>query len=146
LSDPRGEGNLDAETHFAVCDLLNRAALALDERDLDALGRCFAPDATMVIRIAGGTEVGPFHGHAAIMELMRGALAKQVDERRHVISNVVFEGGSGGHISVISYLTLLATEHARVRPVCTGVYRDEVRLLGGRWLIAARDLYLDGPF
>ncbi len=133
---------LSAEQRLDIHELLSRAAYAYDERDLEMLEGCFAPDASFSIRIAGGDLVGPFEGRDAIMGLMRGAMAEQTDVRRHVISNVFFAPAPGG-FEVISNLTLLATENGEISLLSAGVYRDRVVEEAGVWRIRSRHLDLD---
>ena len=51
---------MNAENKLLIQELLSRAAYSFDERDLDMLGQCFAPDATMLVHITGTGDVGPF--------------------------------------------------------------------------------------
>ena len=137
---------MDAGQKLEVHELLARAAYGYDARDLDVLTACFAPDARMVIRIADQATVGPFVGREAVMGLMRQSIETQTDVRRHVITNLFFEKCGGTSARVVSDLSLFATERGQARLLCTGVYRDEVVHMGGRWVIADRDLHLDGAY
>ena len=133
---------LTLEQKLAVHELLGRAAFAFDERDLAMLEDCFAADARFSMRIAGGDLVGPFEGREAIMGLMKGAMDAQTEVRRHVISNIFFDD-EAEQATVISNLTLLATENGEIRLLSAGVYRDTLEEEGGRWRVLARHLDLD---
>ena len=133
---------LTLEQKLAVHELLGRAAYAYDERDLVMLEDCFSADARFSMRIAGGDLVGPFEGREAIMGLMKGAMEAQTDVRRHVISNIFFDEGAE-QPTVVSNLTLVATEDGEIRLLSAGVYRDTVVEQGGRWRVLARHLELD---
>ena len=133
---------LTLEQKLAVHELLGRAAYAYDERDLVMLEDCFSADAHFSMRIAGGDLVGPFEGREAIMGLMKGAMEAQTDVRRHVISNIFFEEGAE-QPTVVSNLTLVATEDGEIRLLSAGVYRDTVVEEAGRWRVLARHLELD---
>ena len=134
-----------AEDRFAISELLNRMAFYYDEGHLDDLAASYAADAVMSMQIGGGDMVGPFKGRDSIMELYRGAKASQTDVRRHDITNIMFDA-SGDTLSVISYLTLFATEHAETKLLTTGVYRDQVVQVDGEWKIAVRHIDLDSAY
>lgn len=138
-------GSIDAEQKLAVHELLSRASLCYDLKDLDGLMACFAPDATMAVRIVD-ENAGSFVGREAIREMMRNTIQVQTDVRRHVISNVLFEESDDERARVVSYLTLLATENGELRVLATGTYRDVVVHTEGQWLLAERDLHLDRSY
>ena len=133
-----GDCRIDAGLKLEVHELLSRAAYALDEQDLQMLGACFAPEAEFRMQIAGNAPIPPFVGHAAIMELMRNAMAAQTDDRRHVVSNIFFEAGETD-ARVISNLTLLATESGVGSPD-ERRHSTAIRVVkrDGRWLLADR--------
>lgn len=133
---------LTLEQKLAVHELLGRAAYAYDERDLAMLEDCFSADARFSMRIAQGDLVGPFEGRDAIMGLMKGAMETQTDVRRHLISNIFFEDAAD-QATVVSNLTLVATENGEIRLLSAGVYRDTVVEEGGCWRVLARHLDLD---
>lgn len=137
---------METADKLAIHELLSRAAHGLDEHDFDTIKSCFAPEATMIVRIAGNDDVGPFEGREAILKLMSDAIAAQTDKRRHVMSNIFFEEEGGTAATVISNLTLIATENGANRLITTGAYHDKVINVDGDWLIAERDLSLDLPF
>ncbi len=134
-----------AEDRFAISEVLNRMAYYYDEGHLDDLATCFADEAIMSMQIAGGDIVGPFEGRDNIMELYRGAKSTQTDVRRHDITNIMFDT-SGDILGVTSYLTLFATEHAETNQLTTGVYRDQVALIDGKWKITRRHIDLDSAY
>ena len=137
---------MDAGLKLEVHELLSRAAYALDEQDLEMLGACFAPEAEFRMQIAGNPPIPPFVGHAAIMELMRNAMATQTDKRRHVVSNIFFAAEGDSEVRVVSNLTLFGTENAVIRLISTALYRDRVVRRDGRWLLAERNIELDLPY
>jgi ketosteroid isomerase-like protein len=136
---------MDTADRIAIGELMSRSAYALDERDLARLEACFAEDAVMSLRIAGGDLVGPFEGREAIMGLMKGSMDEQTDQRRHVISNL-FVDPDGDGARVTSNLTLLATEDDAIRLLSAGIYHDEVRRVGDRWVLSRRHIDLDLPY
>lgn len=137
---------IDAATKLEIQELLARAAYALDERDLALLEACFAPDATMVVAIAGAGAPARFEGRERIMGLMRDSMQAQKDKRRHVTTNTMVVGESAGEISLVSNLTLTAVESGAIRLVTSGLYRDRVRRQGSDWVLAERRIDLDMPY
>ena len=81
---------MKASAKLKIQELLSRAAYYFDERRLEDLEDCFAPNATMLVNITGVGDVGPFDGREAIMQLMSQTLESQTDVRRHVVSNFFF--------------------------------------------------------
>lgn len=136
---------IDAATRLEIHELLARSAYALDERDLGMLEACFAPDAAMEIRVAGGAPVR-FEGRERIMGLMRDSMQTQQDKRRHVTTNTWVAGEAGGEVSLVSNLTLTAVENGAIRLVTSGLYRDRVRRQGAAWVLAERRIDLDMPY
>lgn len=137
---------MEAADKLAIHEVLSRAAFGLDEQDLGIIEKCFSADASMLLHIAGHDDVGPFEGRDAIMKLMADSIAVQTDIRRHTISNIFFESGGDDAATVISTLTLFATEDGVIKPLTAGVYRDKMIKLDGGWFIADRDLVLDLPY
>jgi hypothetical protein len=137
---------MDALQKLEIHELLSRAAYSFDEHDLETLEACFAEQATMLVNIADGRVFGPFDGREAIMALMKGTLESQTDTRRHIISNFVFENSEAEAATVISQIVLASTEHGEIKLVTSGIYRDDVRLIDGRWQITDRLLNLELGF
>ena len=158
-----------AEDRLAIFELLSRVAYAYDQRDLPGLAECFTSDARFSLHIAGAEPMAPCEGREAIMTLYQDAMAAQTDVRRHVISNPFFietgietgiktgiktgvETGikagaeSGAEPTVVSNLTLLATEDGQCRLLCTGVYRDTLCRVDSRWRLHRRHLDLDSAY
>ena len=137
---------IGVEDKLIIHELLGRAALGYDERDTEILAACFADDAQMTMCIAGGELIGPFEGRSNIMTLMTDSMASQTDVRRHVISNIVFAETAEDEVSVLSNLTLLATENGAINLLSAGLYRDKVVKHDGVWSIASRHLDLDKSY
>ena len=137
--------SLNVEQKLMIHELLGRAALAYDERDLPTLESGFTEDASLSMRIAGGDLIGPFAGREAIMKLFTDSMAEQNDVRRHVVSNIFFDE-SGDDPVAISNLTLVATENGEIELLTAGIYRDTMVLVDGTWLISNRHIELDKPY
>ena len=144
---------MNTDNKQAINEVLNRAAYGLDVRDLSILSQCFAENAQMSLRIAGGDLIGPFEGRDAIMKLMTDSMDVQTDQRRHQVSNVFFEGagegageGAADRATAVSNLSLMSIENGAIALISTGVYRDEVVLNEGQWQLLNRYLELDLPY
>jgi 3-phenylpropionate/cinnamic acid dioxygenase small subunit len=131
---------------LAVAELMSRAAYGLDMRELELLSACFAENAELTMRIAGGDLVGPFEGRAGIMKLMADSMEEQTDQRRHNVSNLFFETAGNDSAVVVSNLTLFGTEDGAIRLITTGVYRDTVVRTGSDWQLLHRHVDLDLPY
>ena len=137
--------SLTLEQKLNIHELLGRAALAYDERDMTTLEAGFAASANMSMRIAGGDLIGPFEGRDAIMKLFTDSMATQTDVRRHVVSNIFFDE-SGANPVAISNLTLVATENGEIQLLTAGIYRDTMVQEKGNWRIANRHIELDKSY
>jgi 3-phenylpropionate/cinnamic acid dioxygenase small subunit len=137
--------SVSVEQKLAIHELLSRAAYAYDERDMAMLEGSFSADASFSMRIAGGDLVGPFEGREAIMGLMTGSMSEQTDVRRHIISNIFFDESSAD-TTVVSNLSLMATENGEIQLLATGVYYDTVVVDGGSWCISKRHIDLDKAY
>jgi 3-phenylpropionate/cinnamic acid dioxygenase small subunit len=137
--------SLTLEQKLNIHELLGRAALAYDERDMTTLEAGFAASANMSMRIAGGDLIGPFEGRDAIMKLFTDSMATQTDVRRHVVSNIFFDE-SGADPVAISNLTLVATENGEIQLLTAGIYRDTMVQENGNWCIANRHIELDKSY
>ena len=129
-----------------ISELLSHAAYALDERDVDMLSACFSEEANFTMRIAGGDMIGPFEGRESIMKLMTDSMDQQTDKRRHVVSNIFFESSEGNNVSVVSNLTLFATENEEIQVLSAGVYHDQVVKTDNDWELHRRHLDLDKSY
>ena len=129
-----------------ISELLSRSAYALDERDVGMLSACFSEEANFTMRIAGGDMIGPFEGRESIMKLMTDSMDQQTDKRRHVVSNIFFESGKGNNVSVVSNLTLFATENEEIQVLSAGVYHDQVVKIDNNWELHQRHLDLDKSY
>ena len=129
-----------------ISELLSRSAYALDERDVDMLSACFSEEANFTMRIAEGDIIGPFEGRNSIMKLMTDSMDQQTDKRRHVVSNIFFESSEGNNVSVVSNLTLFATENEEIQVLSAGVYHDQVVKIDNNWELHQRHLDLDKSY
>ena len=138
--------NLNAEDKQAISELLSRAAFAYDEKNIEMLSASFSVDAQFTMRIADGDLIGPFEGREGIMKLMIDSMDQQTDKRRHVISNIFFESSQDNNVSVVSNLTLFATENGEIQLLSAGVYHDSVVKINDNWEVYRRHLDLDKSY
>ena len=138
--------NLNAEEKQAISELLSRAAFAYDEKDIEMLSASFSVDAQFTMRIADGDLIGPFEGREGIMKLMIDSMDQQTDKRRHVISNIFFESSQDNNVSVVSNLTLFATENGEIQLLTAGIYHDSVVKINDNWEVYRRHLDLDKSY
>ena len=138
--------NLNSEEKQAISELLSRAAFAYDEKDIEMLSASFSVDAQFTMRIADGDLIGPFEGREGIMKLMIDSMDQQTDKRRHVISNIFFESSQDNNVSVVSNLTLFATENGEIQLLSAGIYHDSVVKINDNWEVYRRHLDLDKSY
>jgi 3-phenylpropionate/cinnamic acid dioxygenase small subunit len=129
-----------------ITQILGKLAWAYDSGNLQYFESVFAGDARFTLSIAGKGQVGDYRSLENIMSLYRGAQQSQTDQRRHVVSNVFFVEESDNTATVVSYLTLLATQAGLTRTLSSGVYTDRFELIDGEWRLRHRDLALDAPY
>ena len=123
--------------------LVARYAFALDLGDAGEFIGCFTIEGGLAF--SGLPEGHPFarrfEGHDALREfheLFRGATQGRL---RHIATNVDINGDGDG-VSARSYL-LTVSAGAAATNGATGIYRDEVRNVGGQWLFAQRQITVD---
>src|SRR6266568_383723 len=132
-----------ANDRFAIIERLHRYSWGYDARDLDMLKESFTSNARMTISLQGTPGWGPFVGREVIVDWMAGVMKTQSDQRRHSMTNVVFDELTSAHAVVRSFLVLTAAEKDVVRLVTTGAYRVEAIRESDEWRISDLDLTLD---
>lgn len=136
---------MDVADRLEALDMLHRYGHCYDEGDFDGLAACFASDATFTI--VGGIDGMPstMTGREEIEAHMRARRAATAPaQRRHLITNVIIDPADDDRLPAASYLLLASTEDAALQLPVTGRYVDFLRRDGGRWVIEARTLTLDG--
>ena len=137
--------------HEAIRQLLARAGFALDLADDDAFAECFIPDAT--IDAPDPAQVGG-RVHAQGRDQLR-EYATAVREELHgfarqtALGPVIAGGGARARVSAYALTTVSygaapqPRQRRKAEVLTTGVYRDEVVKVDGRWLFAQRTLRTD---
>lgn len=138
-------GRVDPADALAVTDVLLDYARANDVRDVDAIVRCFAPDGSFAMQVAGQEPLGPFDdaSEPTLRAFMAATLGAQADRRRHVLTNVQVRALGPDEVTARAYLTLVVTDGGGTAVRATGEYEDVLRRDGDRWLVVRKSLALD---
>jgi len=128
---------MEATDHEQIRTLLARSNFAFDAGDAAAWTACFADDGVFE---STGVESEPVHVEAkdllAFAERQHGI---NQGLGRHWTNNEIIEV-DGHHATTTCYLLAVTTDR---RIAATGVYRDELRKVDGRWLFTLRHVDLD---
>ena len=104
-----------------LSDLFARYAAAADDHDDTMLRDVLADDARFVAEIAGGPTVGPSVSSDAVVEFIFGTTAKQLGQRRHVMTNIWMDGNIAHAL-----VSLSETVDGHLNFRTTGTYRVTV--------------------
>lgn len=137
---------LTADDRHAIQQLLSSYGFHHDARDFDSLAECFAEDATYTMVVAGSEPIGPRLGRDAIVDQIRIFKSRQTDQRRHVITNFLFDQETASRARVRTYVTVIAVADGVLEVVSSGVYTDIVVRTERGWRIADKRLHLDKGF
>lgn len=129
----------------AVTELLNQAGVAYDTGDMDFLSKMFVEDGVFELIISGNDPM-VFEGRETINGLFSGSMEEQSDQRRHVVTNIYFRNETDTSVTTVSYLTLISVADGTLTVISSGVYTDDVVLVGGEWKLKKRHLLLDLPY
>jgi hypothetical protein len=146
------QGGMTGLDHEAIRHLLVKCNLALDLLDFTSFADCYTPDGSY--HEVAGTEVNS--GVTAVGREQLFGFAVSVGQRgyrgmvRHSVLNPLIEGdGEWARVSSYGLVTIAfdaAPQAARLENgavLTTGLYRDEVVKVEGRWLIAKRTFCKD---
>lgn len=130
-----------------IAEVLSRYAVFVDAGEFDRLETLFAGDAIFDITPDPKIVPVPAVGRRQIREILEGRydVVSKVDQRRHLITNLVIDELSDDEAVTRCFLTVLSVPKSGgpVELRGTGVYHDRLRRLDGSWLIAERRLVLD---
>ena len=129
-----------------IMELLHRYSWGYDTRDVEMLGSTFTTDGSCTVHLKGTPGWGPYVGRDVIVEWQASFMKIQSDQRRHSMTNILFDELTPSHARVRCFLVLTAAENGLVRLVTTGVYRIETGKEDGCWRIRKLDLFLDASF
>lgn len=145
-AQPRSSSD-EALDRVLIADRIYRYGFAFDERRLDQLVAGFTEDALWEGSIMGTDQVGPFHGRQEINDFMAEFFPVQVDQRRHVFTNVIIDELEGDSANAYAYLVLWSSQDGVTKAVTCGPYRFVLhRDESGVWLIKELHGGWDSPF
>lgn len=135
------------EDRLLVAERVARYGWAYDERDEAALADCFTEDGVWEGSVMGVHAVGPLHGRSAVCAFLSGFWEEQVDQRRHVFTNVVVSPVSATRSVAHAYLLLTSSVDGAMTPVTAGPYQFEVtKEADGAWRMLRLKAGFDAPF
>ena len=129
----------------AIEELFGRWGWGQDSGRFEYVRDALAPDARLMIDIAGKRVVEPLEG-AAISEFIEASARQQKGVHRHLITNLHLEDEDEDSARAIAYLTVMVTEDEKLFAQTTGVYTAEVVRTNGDWRFQSIHLALDRPF
>lgn len=131
---------------LTILERLSRYAWGYDAQDAGMLKDSFTSDAVFLMYLDGGKEWGPFRGRDLIVEWMTSVKRTQSDQRRHSITNVLFDELNDSLATVRCVLVLTAAQAGAVKLITSGWYRIDMRKERQAWRILKLELFLDAPF
>lgn len=135
-----------AQDYQLLADRLHRYAWGFDERRRDILEDCFTGDAIWQANVMGETPVGPFRGHAAVLDWLTCYWEHQRDQRRHVFTNFVVSAAATDTATALAYLVLIGSSRSATRMESVGVYQVDYRREGEAWRITTLTAGFDAPY
>ncbi|MCY4394001.1 MAG: nuclear transport factor 2 family protein [Rhodospirillaceae bacterium] len=136
-----------AASRQEISEVLCRYAVYVDDGEFDRLETLFASDATFDITPDPKIVALPAIGRQKVRETLEGRydVVSKVDQRRHLITNIVIDELGDDEAVTRCFLTVLSVPKSGgpVELRGTGVYHDRLRRMDGSWLIAERRLVLD---
>lgn len=123
-----------------IIELAARYSWALDvTREASAVADTFTEDGVFV-----GDNGAESRGRAELMRSFQRTWERwsQRAPLRHWTSNHIIEG-DGDEATHACYILLIALGEAGARVDRTGIYRDRLRRVEGRWLFAERQVSID---
>ena len=123
-----------------ILDLLHRYAMAVDERDGNAVADCFTENGLFASSLTGSTQ-----GRDAIRQLFTAKRERPADSRRHFVANPVISL-QGNRATFRAYFLATRIRDGRVEVALTGQYRGVAVKEGDQWRLAERHMSADiGP-
>lgn len=129
-----------------IAELLNRYAWASDERNFEALAKCFVSDSTLVLETDGAATPTTVRGREAIAEWVRQRHQSEFasgHKRRHMNSGLVITCSAPGSATAMSYVCVLVAHSGDLRPTAMGWYRDDVCKDDGVWRFKKRLVHIE---
>jgi hypothetical protein len=130
-----------------IQDVISRYSVHIDAGEFDRLQILFAEDAVFDITPDPIFMKVPVKGAKAIREALEARYRVVVKEaqRRHVMTNTIFDELGADHAATRTFLTVLSVPNGAggIELRGTGVYNDKFALINGAWQIRERFLVMD---
>ena len=139
-------GTAEAIDRALIAERIYRYGWAYDERDQALFADCFIEDSVWEGNVMVEVAVGPFIGRDAIVTFNTDFWKVQVDQRRHIFSNVTIDDLSETSAVAHAYLLLTSSQESAMTPVTTGAYRIEVVKEATIWRIKHLTSSFDAAF
>jgi SnoaL-like domain len=147
-------GGMSALDYEAIRQLLTRYGYTLDFADHNGFADCFTPDGYFELLTLGDPDFGGqarIQGRDALREMADALGPRVLGHVRHGAITALIRG-DGRRAQVSSYAFFTTDHGTPPRPTepdnfmieTTGIYRDEVVKVDGRWLIEKRSFRYDG--
>jgi ketosteroid isomerase-like protein len=146
--------SMSAVDYEAIRQLMSRYAYTLDMSDEDGFLTCFTPDGYFELLTLGDPDFGGqarIQGHENLRQMVKDLGPRVMGHVRHGASTTLIEGdGTRAQVSTYAFFTSdhgtppRPTEPDNFMMETTGIYRDEVVKVDGRWLISQRTFRYDG--
>ena len=137
----------EVAARMEILDVISRYSVHIDAGEFDRLERLFADDAVFDITPDPVFMKVPVKGGRAIREALEARYKVVVKEaqRRHVMTNTIFDELSADKASTRTFLTVLSVPKGPggIELRGTGVYNDKFVCRGGVWQIRERFLVMD---
>jgi 3-phenylpropionate/cinnamic acid dioxygenase small subunit len=136
---------MNAAAIHDVRQVIARYGSALDAHDYDALAALHSDDAEWAFAIGTQVVMGPLRGRDAIITLASTPPDTPPVQQRHVLTNILITGTSGGTSRATAYLTLIAAYQAAPTIVATGTVTFTLSAADEVWSIKELLISFDGP-
>ena len=124
--------------------LLARYNFAVDFGDAEAWADCFTPDGVFICTPEGGPLTGRHAGRDALVAYARTHYGIAKGNARHWNWNLDIDG-DGQTATMRCYMTVFTATRSESPATLsvTGVYRDSLAKVDGRWLFTQRHIHVD---
>jgi hypothetical protein len=137
----------EVAARLEILDVISRYSVHIDAGEFDRLQPLFADNAVFDITPDPVFMKVPVTGARAIREALeaRYRVVVQEAQRRHVMTNTVFDQLGTDHAATRTFLSVLSVPKGggAIEVRGTGVYNDTFTAAGGAWRIRRRYLVMD---
>jgi uncharacterized protein (TIGR02246 family) len=136
--------SMTALDYEEIRQLLARYNFAVDLGDLEGWADCFTPEGVFLCTPEGGPLTGRHTGRDALVAYAAKHYEINQGRARHWNWNLVI-AGDGGSATMRCYLGAYAamTDESPAKLRVTGIYRDKLAKVDGRWLFSERHIHVD---